>query len=261
MYICKVNKLNNKNNVNKIEPINYTPADLGLESKWDGSGVRIAILGSGVSDASGLLAEEIEIFCDNPENVFDKIGISHMATSILSTQNEYISGIATGSNLYMTKIIKNSGHILESSVVAGILWSIIKGVDILLFPFTVLDYNNAISNTIKKAIKSNILCVSTYHKDSVNMPYMINVKGISSGTQKWDLNYDKKDNFFTVSYPKGYKFYYQNAKGEFSHVSGQKATPVWMAGFIACLLNSRIFNSIDVSIEGTWKHLIELSNK
>lgn len=261
MYINKVSKLNNKNLVDKIKPLNYTANDLGLDPKWDGSGVRIAVLGSGISDTSGSIAEEIEIFCDNPDNIFDKIGISHMAVSLLLNQNEYISGMATGSSLYMTKIIKNNGEILESSVVAGILWSLIKGVDIVLLPFPVLDYNNTISKTIRKAIKSNILFVAPYHKDSVNIPYMINVKGLSSGNEKWNLKYNKKDNFFTLAYPKGYKFYYQNSNAKFGCSSGQRAAPVWMTGFVACLLNSRIFDSIDVSIEGTWKNLVELSNK
>lgn len=261
MYIHKVSKLNNKNFVDEIEPVNYTASDLGLDSKWNGSGVRIAILGSGISDTSGSIAEEIEIFCDNPENIFDKIGISHMTVSLLSNQNEYISGIATGSSLYMTKIIKNNGEILESSVVAGILWSLIKGVDIVLLPFPVLNHNNVIFKSIKKSIKSNILFVAPYHKDSINIPCMINVKGLSSGTEKWKLEYNKKDNFFTLAYPKGYKFYYQNSNAKFGCASGQRAAPVWMAGFVACLLNSRIFNSIDVSVEGTWKNLIELSNK
>lgn len=155
------------------QPKIYLPSTYGISDKYTGINVKIAIIDSGLPDHKDIKINDIEInkkshsFCDNTKNVYDKLGHSSILTGIIKSKNDRsIIGLAPNVDLYFAKIIDDYNCSSFNSLVAAILWAIIKKVDIITISLGT-DYNYQIlHDAIKKAHNENI-CICAAGGDKI----------------------------------------------------------------------------------------------
>ena len=147
---------------NPIIPCYYKASDYGLSTKYSGKNVKIAIIDSGCPSHKDIMDPEGFIsFINKHQDIKDIHGHSTMISGILTAQNKNcVNGLATGSLYYHAKVIDDQGHCDFAPLVAAILWSIIKEVDIILLAMgTKTDYS-VLHDAIKKAYESNICIIA-----------------------------------------------------------------------------------------------------
>ena len=107
---------------------------------WDkskGSGIKVAILDSGVADHPDLnLAEKISLIDSDGGSPDDFFGHGTMVAGVIGAQeNEFgIVGVAPEAELYSIKVINESGGFL-SDILDGIDWAIENDMDIVSMSF------------------------------------------------------------------------------------------------------------------------------
>lgn len=140
--------------VDKIpSTIIYSPSAYGIDNKCTGKGVKIAILDSGCTNHKDIKFEGDKIsFCDDNIVVNDKNGHSTMISGIIKSNNrKSIIGLAPHSKLLFGKVVNHKGECSFNSLVAGVLWAIVKEVDIIVIAMgSQYDYR-VLHDAIKKA--------------------------------------------------------------------------------------------------------------
>lgn len=148
----EIDKKQIKNISDEIKPVVYN------KQEYTGKGVRISIIDSGCPQHKdiNICGEQIS-FCDDNSNVDDKYGHSTMISGIIFANNKKsIIGIAPNSQVLFAKVANDAGECSFNSVVAAILWSIVKKVDIIVIALgTQYDYH-VLHDAIKKARNNNI---------------------------------------------------------------------------------------------------------
>ena len=138
----------------------YSPYVYGIDNKCTGKGVKIAILDSGCTNHKDIKFEGDKIsFCEDNIIVDDKNGHSTMMAGIIKANNrKSIIGVAPQAKLYFGKVVNHKGQCSFNSLVAGVLWAIVKEVDIIIIAMgTQYDYM-VLHDAIKKAREHDI-CV------------------------------------------------------------------------------------------------------
>jgi subtilisin family serine protease len=147
--------------VDKIpSTIIYSPSAYGIDNKCTGKGVKIAILDSGCTNHKDIKFEGDKIsFCDDNIIVNDKNGHSTMMAGIIKSNNrKSIIGLAPHSKLLFGKVVNHKGECSFNSLVAGVLWAIVKEVDIIVIAMgSQYDYR-VLHDAIKKA-KEHGICI------------------------------------------------------------------------------------------------------
>ncbi|MHA1469134.1 MAG: S8 family serine peptidase [Candidatus Asgardarchaeia archaeon] len=147
-----------------------------------GKNIKIAILDSGAPQHKDIkIGSEKLSFCQENINVYDKNGHATIVSGIVKANNKKsIVGLAPNAQLLFGKIIDNHGMCDFNSLVAGVLWAIVKEVDIIVMALgTQYDYR-VLHDAIKKAKNYNI-CIFA-----------------ASGDKKIDKNWE-------IDYPARYK--------------------------------------------------------
>jgi len=150
----KIDKKQIKNISDKITPISYQ------RNGYTGDGVRISIIDSGCPNHKDIKVDgEKTSFCDENIDTEDRFGHATIVSGIISANNkDSIIGIAPNSKLLFAKVTNDAGECSFNSIVAEILWSIIKKVDIIVIAMgTQYDYY-VLHDAIKKA-KDNHICI------------------------------------------------------------------------------------------------------
>jgi len=165
-YIHLENRLKKKIYNTLPKPVNYSFREYGFEGIYTGRNVKIAIIDSGRPDHKDIKHQTEPInFCGHNKNISDKIGHSTMLSGIIKAKNsKAITGFAPRAIIYYAKVIDDSGKCNFNSLIAGILWAIVKQVDIITIALgTQLEYN-VLYDTIQKAAKENIIIISAAGK-------------------------------------------------------------------------------------------------
>ena len=173
----KINKYSNKNITDKIKPVNYSIQN--IVEGMTGLNIKICIIDSGepqhkdIKVRSNMKAEGENVsFCDENSCIYDKYGHSTMVSGIIKGKNKNsVIGVAPNSKLLYAKVVNDKGQCSFNSVVAAVLWAIVKNVDIITIALgTEYDYS-VLHDTIRKARKNNIcIIVSSGRKNSVQYP-------------------------------------------------------------------------------------------
>ena len=138
----------------------YSPSAYGIDNKCTGKGVKIAILDSGCTNHKDIKFEGDKIsFCDDNIVANDKNGHSTMIAGIIKSNNKKsIIGLAPHSKLLFAKVVNHKGECSFNSLVAGVLWAIVKEVDIIVIALgSQYDYR-VLHDAVKKA-RDHGICI------------------------------------------------------------------------------------------------------
>lgn len=163
-----------KNNIRKItDTIQNCPVHYYISNGHTGKGVSIAIIDSGCPIHPDIPeAKEKISFCDDNIAVWDKYGHSTMISGIIGATNpNSLLGVAPEAILMHGKVINDSGQCSYNSIVAAILWAIVKKVDIIVLALgSQYDYG-ILHDAIIKAKKENI-CIFAASGDNITTKNM-----------------------------------------------------------------------------------------
>ncbi len=158
----KIDKRQVKDISNKIKPVFYN------KGEYAGKGIRISIIDSGCPEHKDIpINGEQTSFCEDTSNVIDSHGHATIISGIISANNKKsIVGIAPQSQLLFAKVINDAGKCSFNSMVAAVLWSVVKKVDIIVIALGAQYDYNILHDTIKKA-KENNICVFAASGNSI----------------------------------------------------------------------------------------------
>ena len=145
------------------KPVTYLPSTYGLSSTLTGEDVRICLIDSGTPEHKDITIDGDSVsFCENTKNAADKTGHATMVAGLISAVNkEQITGLAPRSKIDYLKVIDDLGQCSFNSVVAAILWAIVKETDIILLPLgTQYDYT-ILHDAVRKAAELNICIIAS----------------------------------------------------------------------------------------------------
>ena len=134
-------------------PTIFNNKDFGLNEELTGKNIKISIIGSGLPSHKNITSqtEDVEVFVGGKEPD-DITGYSTMLSGlIVSNDKKSIKAMSFMSGLYCAKIIDNSKEASSDAIIAAILWSMIKNVDIIVLPVIVDRNIAALKEIIKKA--------------------------------------------------------------------------------------------------------------
>jgi len=236
----KIKVNNQKSRIIKTLPssVIYSPKSYGIYNDCTGKNVKIAILDSGCPHHKDIKVEGEKIgFCENNISIDDKKGHATILSGIIKSNNKKsIVGLAPHAKILYGKVVDNKGESSFNRLVAGVLWSIVKEVDIIVIAMgTSYDYM-VLKESIKKAHDYGI-CVIAAGGDKGEIEYPSCYKEVfSTGF----LTRSKKNNEFIKQ---NLDFYLPN-KGLFTtyldnkyvKVSGSSISTAFFAGIAAVLI-------------------------
>ena len=216
----------------------YSPSAYGIDNKCTGKGVKIAILDSGCPSHKDIKFEGDKIsFCEDNIVVSDKNGHSTMMAGIIKANSrKEIIGLAPHSKLLFSKVVNHKGECSFNSLVAGVLWAIVKEVDIIVIALgSQYDYR-VLQDAIKKA-KEHDICVFAAAGDGEEVDFparydeVFSAGFLSRSKKKNDL-IRKNVDFYLPN--KGlYTTYLEN---KYAKISGSSVSTVFFAGLAAVLV-------------------------
>ena len=237
-YFNVEKKIITKSNIfNKIKPVNYSIKEGGIET---GKDVKICVIDSGCPVHKDIKLNNTEkiSFCDENSCANDKYGHSTMVSGIIKANNKNsIIGVAYNSRLLYAKVVNDVGECSFNSIVAAVLWAIVKKVDIIMIALgTQYDYN-ILHDSIKKARRNNICIISAAEiigdSEEITFPAKYN-QVFSVGSLKRGKNKDiiEKTNNYIPN--KGLYTTYLNNK--YIKITGTSIATAYYTGLTAKLI-------------------------
>ena len=169
--MIKINKETNIKILSTIpEPFIFNHEEYKIDKNLTGKNVKLAIIDSGFPIHRSIKnpVEKIS-FCDNDDKIEDNFGHSSMITGIIVSNNKKsIKGIAPNTKLYFAKTVNYNGECNFNSLVAAILWAVVKKVNIILLSLgSQVDYP-LLHDAIKKAYESKICIITASGNNTKN---------------------------------------------------------------------------------------------
>jgi len=240
----KVDQKPKRNILNELdEPIIYSPLAYGIDNRCTGKRVKIAILDSGCPRHKDIKVGGDRIsFCEENIGTYDGHGHATMLAGIINANNKKaITGLAPHAEIQYGRVINSKGYCGFNSLVAGVLWSIVKGVDIIVIALgTQYDYI-VLKDAVKKARDIGI-CIfaasgDTDIDDQWNSDFPARYENvISTGfmtrNKKKNIILSKKVDF-TLPNRGLYTTYLDN---KYTKVSGSSVSTAFYAGIAAVLI-------------------------
>lgn len=163
-----------KNTGQTIKTQKGTPtADINIESAWDvtkGSGVKIAILDSGIDTNHPDLSSKITVHKDFiGTGIDDRYGHgTHVAgIAAASTNNSIgISGTCPDCRLIIGKVLNDNGSGPDSIIVQGIIWASDQGAKVINMSFTGAGNSTAKQDAIDYAWNKGVVLVAAAGNNS-----------------------------------------------------------------------------------------------
>jgi len=240
----KIKKKTKRNIVGKLdEPIIYSPSAYGVDNLCTGKKVKIAILDSGCPRHKDIKVIGGKIsFCEENLGSYDSHGHATMISGIINSKNKKaITGLAPNAEIHYGRVVNGKGNCGFNSLVAGILWSIVKGVDIIVVAMgTQYDYV-VLKDAVKKARDHGICVFSACGDDNIDKKWQADFPAryenvISTGfmtRNKVQNNILRKKIDFNLPNKGLYTTYLDN---KYIKVSGSSVSTAFYAGLAAVLI-------------------------
>ena len=209
-------------------------------NEFSGSGIKVAIIDSGIDVHNDLKTREWIDFSDKVYGYkpIDNSGHGTEMAGIIAARNNGIGtiGIAYNAEIYSVKILDSGNKASISSVIKAIEWCIKNDIDVINMSFGLHQDSKLLHEYIKKAAENNITIVAAAGNNGrVQYPAKYD-EVISVGGINKDLNiasYSPKDRYVDVFAPSemaqttGYVGTYTKSNGTSiaaAHVTGIVAT-------------------------------------
>ncbi|MGN9837267.1 S8 family peptidase [Nonomuraea sp. H19] len=102
-------------------------------SGFNGTGVQVAVLDTGIDDTHPDLAGRVKKsknFTEDPDVYDDHFHGTHVASTIAGNGDTH-KGVAPGADLFIGKVLNHDGDGTESDIIAGMEWAVAEGADIV----------------------------------------------------------------------------------------------------------------------------------
>lgn len=225
------------NNPVEYKITNYIP----IEGDLTGKGVKISILDSG-SPIHADLPKKFESVSFVHSDFVDRTGHSTLISGIIGGINKNgVYGFAPNSSLLYGKVLNDKGKGDFNSIVAGVLWSIVKEVDIIVIALgTDHDYT-ILHDAIIKAKNSGICIFAAAGNDVDSSDYKdIYPSAYEEVFSTACLTKDKSIDEIVRSradFVMPCKNLYTTYKdGQYLHAKGSSVSAAFFAGISSCLI-------------------------
>lgn len=247
----------------------YCPTMFGMGKKWTGAGVKVGVIGSGVPVHSYF--ENIagfETFCERNKNPDDIHGISTLTSgSMCSCNKNGLTGMAPNIKTFYTKAIGDSGDTNVNSIVASILWLVVKDVDIIVIPFGLSEDEPILHEAIKKAISANVCVIAAAgptQSQLTDVDYPANypeVVAVAASYKEEKFSLAKStNNKLLLSLPKkGAPTTY--GSDAVAIVKGMAVATGIAAGLAACVIEKNKQHNKSISIKDVYGELLHINNR
>ncbi len=240
----EVEKKPKRNMVDQLgETIVYSPMAYGIDNRCTGKKVKISILDSGCPRHKDvkIMGDKIS-FCEENLGYYDSHGHATMLAGIINSRNKKaITGLAPHAEIQYGRVINNKNMCSFNSLVAGVLWSIVKKVDIIVIAMgTQYDYI-VLQDAIKKAREHGICVFAASGDKNIDKNWQIDFPArydsvISTGFMtknkvKNEILRKKVD--FNLPYKSLYTTYLDS---KYVKVSGSSVSTAFYAGLAAVLI-------------------------
>lgn len=134
----------------------------------DGSGVKIAVLDTGITATSQLEVSGGVSFVDGVTNFSDDNGHGTYIASLIAGKSTDIQGTAIGAKLYALKVLDGQAQGTYSQVIEAIEWAVDNKMDIASMSFGSDVYSVALADTMAYAYDNGVLLVAAAGNESEN---------------------------------------------------------------------------------------------
>ncbi|MDQ8734836.1 S8 family serine peptidase [Paenibacillus sp. LHD-38] len=135
----------------------------------DGSGVKIAVLDTGITESNQLGVSGGASFVDGVTDYTDDNGHGTYIASLISGNSTEVQGAATGAQLYALKVLDGQAVGSYSDVIEAIEWSVDNKMDIASMSFGADVYSTALADTMAYAYDNGVLLVAAAGNESENL--------------------------------------------------------------------------------------------
>lgn len=206
--INKLTKINSNRILEDFENNNIDIHTFGISKKYQGEGVSVCILGSGLPCHDNLPKLSIfETFTEDKEPIIDTYNFSTIAAGLLLSET---FGLVPDVDLIFARVIDNKGNIFLSSIISGILWACIKEANIIVCPCEIPDeYLEDFKVLLRKLQERNMMIIFPAEEENLKILQMDATLGVKISANKdisWQIK-KEEDNLLNISIPKNQKIY------------------------------------------------------
>jgi hypothetical protein len=207
--IEKLTKINNNRILGDFENNNIDIHTFGVSKKYQGEGVSVCILGSGLPCHDNLPKFSIfETFTEDKDPIIDTINFSTIIAGILASEK---FGLVPDVDLIFARVIDSKGQIFLSSLISGILWACIKEANIVICPCEIPDeILEDIKPLLRKLQERNMMLLFPTENEKLKILKLEAVLGIKNRSNKenfWKIKKEENNNLINIEIPKNQKIY------------------------------------------------------
>jgi subtilisin len=221
---------------------NYFKIMKDFEFQNKGGKVKICLLSTGVpSHCDVMNIKDMENFSAD-KNILDEHGNATTLSGFITSDNpKGITGLSTNAELTAAKIFNKNGKTNTPSIVAGLLWAIIKKSNVVVLPLATNIDDHSLKDAINKAVKQQTIILTPFDDKNVNIyPFGYNnVIGVNykTGTnKKWNIS--AENNIINIKPPRSFKFYTTYGEGQYAKMTGRQASLGIATSVVAIMINN-----------------------
>jgi subtilisin family serine protease len=145
---------------------------IGVKPFWDagfeGWGVHVAVLDTGIGNHPDLDIRGGKSFVSSEPSWVDEHGHGTHVAGIIAAKNNAIGtvGVAPRASIYAVKVVNKNGRGKWSDIIAGIEWSILKGMDIINMSLGASAEPSQLKPMVDKAVAHGISIVASAGNDN-----------------------------------------------------------------------------------------------
>ena len=230
--------------------------DSSICPECTGKGVTICYVSSGVPITNSVKnITAFDVMTDNKEDLpDDEMGHSSILAGFATSSHKQLQGIAPDVKLMFAKSFHKKNNTTLSSIIAAILWGIVKDANIIVLPITIKTDFMPLKNSIEKAISQNILIVTDYDNYFPSKYEGVLSFASSKKTTKTIEVTSIKNNKILLSLPK-IEYYTLYNNNTFVSVNTKTASLSLGTGILARIIESLNKNKIKITPETIIKKL------